>query len=212
MADRRCGRGAIAFDQTKNNQGNPMGKLADILRVSRAQQQSVDELKQRWDETDAAGDYEPLPVGSYECRLILGELTVSSGGHPEYKLTFEVSDGEFAGRRFWHSLYLTPAAMPLARRDLGKLGITAVEDLEQPLPCIFICRVSLVIHKTDTGTEFNRVVRLECLGQEEHPVDPFAPQVDTSPAPRTTGSGGVQTEPEDGDIPSLKEMLGGSDE
>jgi len=39
-------------------------------------------------------------------------------------------------------VWLTPAAMPFAKRDLGKIGITNLKQLEQPLVPNRICEVN----------------------------------------------------------------------
>lgn len=107
-----------------------MQKLSDILRNGTAES-----LQKQWGETEAAGEFEPLPAGEYVARIIGGELESSrTNSTPGYKLTFCVLEGEHAGRKFWTDIWLTPAALPMAKRDLGKLGVTDLDQLEQPLP------------------------------------------------------------------------------
>ncbi|MGB1885124.1 MAG: hypothetical protein ACPHUF_14565, partial [Gammaproteobacteria bacterium] len=43
-----------------------------------------------------------------------------------FKLTFRVLEGEHEGRQFWHDVWLTAAALPMAKHDLAKLGIRAM--------------------------------------------------------------------------------------
>src|SRR6476661_8586165 len=105
-------------------------KLSDILRGSMDREQ----LKATWDQTAAAGELGPLPKGEYIAHLVGGDLRTSKEGTPGYKLSFRVAEGPLAGRRFWHDLWLTPAALPMAKRDLAKLGITNLDQLEQPVP------------------------------------------------------------------------------
>jgi hypothetical protein len=102
-------------------------------------------LADTWAKTEAAAEFAPLPKGEYDAVIVQGELFTARTGTPGYKLTFEVGEGDCAGRRFWHDVWLTPAALPLAKRDLGKLGITRLEQLEQPLPARFCCRVKLAL-------------------------------------------------------------------
>jgi hypothetical protein len=116
-----------------------------------------DQLKAVWDQTAAAGELGALPKGEYIALLVGGELHSSKEGTPGYKLTFRVAEGEFAGRRFWHDLWLTPAALPMAKRDLAKLGITALDQLEQPCPQGIRCKVKLVLREDDQGAQSNRV-------------------------------------------------------
>jgi hypothetical protein len=68
----------------------------------------------------------------------------------------------------------------MTKRDLGKLGVTRLEQLERPLPQGIRCRVRLVLHADDNGAERNRVRSLEVTGID--PLDPFAPLDGTGPA------------------------------
>lgn len=147
---------------------NERKKLADILAGP-----GTAALAESWGKTEAAKDFVPLPKGEYDAVVIDGALFTAKTGTPGYKLTFEVDGGEYAGRRFWHDVWLTPAAMPLAKRDLTKLGVSRLDQLEKPLPARFRCRVKLALRKEDDGTERNRVMRFEVTGAE--PPDAFAP-------------------------------------
>lgn len=133
----------------------------------------TDALEKAWGETQAATDFGPLPKGDYEAVVTHGELFAARTGTPGYKLTFEVCEGDFKGRKFWHDLYLTPAALPIAKRDLAKIGITELQQLERPLPARFRCQVKIALRREDDGSERNRVTHFDCSGLEA--PDPFAP-------------------------------------
>ncbi|MEQ8209402.1 MAG: hypothetical protein RH917_06180 [Lacipirellulaceae bacterium] len=158
-----------------------MGKLTNIL-----QQSSLDSIKNAWDSTEAAGETAAIPSGEYVAHITSGELINSrSNDTPGYRLTFRVIDckennKEFFGRLFWHELWLTAPAMPMTKRDLNKLGVTSLEQLEKPLPLGIRCRVKLALRKGDDGSEFNRVTLFEVLGIDPPEVDPFAPADDCS--------------------------------
>lgn len=146
-------------------------KLSDILQsgVDR------DRLQRRWAETKAADD-KPLPAGEYVGRIVTGELFTSrTNGTPGYKLTFEVAEGEHAGRRFWHDVWLSEAALSMTKRDLGKLGVTAIEQLDSSLPPGIRCRIKLVVRQDDDGTERNRVKGFDVVAIDMPEADPFAP-------------------------------------
>jgi hypothetical protein len=66
-----------------------------------------DSLKQAFASAEAAGEYEPLPPGDYDVEVFAGKLGENRNGTPLYKLTLEVTAGEFTGRRVWHDVYLT---------------------------------------------------------------------------------------------------------
>jgi hypothetical protein len=129
--------------------------LADVLGGARA------DLARAFEEAEVAGDMLPLPRGTYRCRVTGGELVTSKGGTPGYLLTFTVDDGEHKGRKLWHNVWLTPAAMPMAKRDLAKLGVTSLDQLDRPLPAGFVCDVKVVVRADDDGTERNRVVSFD---------------------------------------------------
>ncbi len=149
-----------------------MGKLSDILK----QAGGLDGFHNQWNQTDAASDFEPLPPGEYVAHIVNGELEQSRRRNtPGYKLKFKVIEGEFIGRHFWLDIWLTPAALPMAKRDLGKLGVTDLEQLERPLPRFIRCNVKLALRREDDGSEFNRVRKFDVLGIDEPEKDAFAP-------------------------------------
>jgi hypothetical protein len=166
-------------------------KLTDILGNG-----GGDDFRTRWDTTTAADDFGPLPSGTYNATPTAGELSQSRRGTPGYKLTFRVTDGDYAGRLFWHDLWLSPAALPMTKRDLAKFGITSPEQLEQPLPAGIRCAVKVALRRDDDGTERNRVVSIEVTGID--PPDPFAP---TDEEPTDAGPGDAWEPPADSDGP-----------
>jgi len=147
----------------------PRKKLTDILNGG------GDSLRSAWDSAQAASDFAALPADIYRARIIGGELVKAKGGTPGYKLTFKVIEGEHANRHFWHDVWLTPAALPMAKRDLGKLGITSLEQLEAPLPAGIRCKVKLALRRDDDGTEYNKVRTFEVLGIDGMDDAAFAP-------------------------------------
>ena len=170
--------------------------LSDILSNG-----SGSSIREMWHNTDAAGELDPLPAGEYVAHIIAGELTASrSNQTPGYKLAFKVAEGNFAGRQFWHDCWLTPAAMPQTKRDLSKLGIVNLEQLEKPLPRGIRCRCKVVLRRDDDGNEHNRVRRFDVIGVDQPEADAFAPSETptgspadgnpTTPAPDATEATG----------------------
>jgi hypothetical protein len=146
--------------------------LYDILREGDRQN-----LSQAWGETQAAEDFTPLPPGEYVARIVGGELFTSKTKNTAgYKLAFAVLEGDHQGRKFWHDVWLTPAALPMAKRDLAKLGVMALEQLERPLPPGIRCKVKLALRHDDDGVEHNRVRSFEVVGVDLPEQDTFAPQ------------------------------------
>jgi hypothetical protein len=146
-------------------------KLSDILLHSQQ-----DRLVGIWDNARPADDLRPIPPGEYRCMITDGSLSTARSGTLGYKLTLEVMEGEHAGRRLWHDIWLTEAAISLAKRDLGKLGITSLEQLERPLPEGIIVVARVALRRGDNGEEFNRITRFEVIGIEPPSPEPFAPK------------------------------------
>lgn len=157
--------------------------LTDILRAGNG-----DSLRKLWETTTAAEEFAPLPAGEYVAHVTAVELFNSkSNNTPGVKLTFKVVEGEYAGRLFWHDSWLTAAALPQAKRDLGKLGVTSLDVLDKPLPKGIRCAVKVGLRKDDDGTERNRVRSFDVIGIDPPEVDPFAPQDGEGEAAEPTG-------------------------
>jgi len=150
--------------------------LVDVLNGT-----SRDELARQFAEAEAAGDMLPLPRGTYRCRVTDGELVTSKGGTPGYTLTFTVDDGEHKGRKLWHTAWLTPAAMPMSKRDLAKLGVLSLDALDRPLPAGIVVDVKVAVRADDDGVERNRVVSFDVV---EVLADPTADDDFSSPLPK----------------------------
>jgi hypothetical protein len=158
-------------------------KLSDILpRSDRERMAGV------WASARPADDLKPIPAGEYQCRIIDGALFNAKSGTAGYKLTLEVAEGDCAGRRLWHDVWLSEAAVSLAKRDLGKLGVTSLEQLEQPLPEGIVIDAKVALRRGDDGTEFNRITRFDVVGIEPAEPEPFAPAPSSNgPAPSVNG-------------------------
>ncbi len=163
--------------------------LSDILHNG-----DRESLSRAWGETQAAEDFAPLPSGEYVARIVGGELfTSKTKGTAGYKLAFRVLDGDHQGRQFWHDVWLTPAALPMAKRDLAKLGVTSLEQLERPLPPGIRCKLKLALRKDDGGGEINKLRRLDVIGIDPPDADAFAPTA--SPSPGNGQSEGTSSNP-----------------
>jgi hypothetical protein len=146
--------------------------LRDVL----SDRSGGENFQKLWNSTEAAGELTPVPKGVYECRLVSGELRNSpTKGTPGYKILFEITEGDYSGRKVFHDLWLTPAAMPMAKRDLARLGITTPQQLEQAVPKGIRCTVAVIVRQDDDGAVYNAVKKFEVTGRDEPVADPFAP-------------------------------------
>ncbi|HVA50202.1 MAG TPA: DUF669 domain-containing protein [Pirellulales bacterium] len=144
--------------------------LSDILRAG-----DREKLASAWNSTEAAKDLLPLPKGDYVATVESGENFNAQTGTPGYKLTFRIVEGEHTGRRFWHDVWLTEAALSMTKRDLGKIGVTSLDQLERPLPQGIVCAVKLVLLTDDDRSQHNKVKSLDLLRIDVPTRDPFAP-------------------------------------
>lgn len=82
----------------------------------------MDEL---WGGTNAADDkgFEPLPTGKYKAICNSARLDQNDNGKHLIKYEFTVLSGDHEGRKVWNNSYLTPKALPYAKRDLQSLGV-----------------------------------------------------------------------------------------
>jgi hypothetical protein len=164
--------------------GDSPRKLSDILNG-----ESREELSRRFDEIEAAPDFAPVPAGTYEVDFVSGELCQSQKGVTGYTCMFEVSSGEHRGRRMWHTVWLSEAALPYAKRDLKKLGIHNLEQCEKSVPPGIFCHVKVVMRTDDDGTQRNRVTHIEAGGVRQ---DPAADPDFISAPPTGSTEGGVR--------------------
>jgi hypothetical protein len=162
-------------------------KLSDILLNS-----DRERLTKNWSATKAADEHVPVPSGEYRCRIADGVLFTSKSATPGYKLVLEVAEGDHAGRRLWHDIWLSDAALAMAKRDLAKLGIERPEQLDGPPPDGIIVSAKVVLRRGDDGSEFNRVTRFEVVDLESPEPNPFPPpnDLDTGGIDRQDGDQG----------------------
>lgn len=135
------------------------------------------DLATQWEDTTAAAERELLPPGKYLCRVARGELGKSRTGTPRYTVRFDVMDGPNAGAAVYCDHWLTPAALPQTKRDLAKLGVRSLSQLERPVPPGIVCEVHVVIRATDGGDQRNAVRRFDFVRHDAAAVDDpdFAP-------------------------------------
>jgi hypothetical protein len=117
------------------------------------------DFKKSWDETAADYESEPIPAGKYEAMVADGRFFKSRNDTPGYKITLEILGPEqFRGRKIFLDLWLTTAAVSIAKKELSKLGIRSLVQLQSPLPAGMVMTVSVALETTDKGREYNKVV------------------------------------------------------
>jgi hypothetical protein len=110
-----------------------------------------------FDTTAPAEVLPPIPAGEYVARCIAAALDESRKGTPCYRLRLEITSGEHSGRRLLARWYLSPAALPYARRDLAALGLCSFAQLERGETPAGLVRVRVALRRDDSGGAFNEV-------------------------------------------------------
>jgi hypothetical protein len=153
-------------------QNNGRRRLADIVRNNNSN--GVDDLRRTWNQAQPTS-HEPLDPGKYHCLILRGELTTSRvQGTPGFKICFQVLDGTNKDLLICHDVWLTAEAMSRAKYELGQLGITDLEQLENPLPPGLTAEVLVSRRMGDDGLEYNKVRTFKAITPDA-PADDFAP-------------------------------------
>ena len=131
--------------------------------------------------------FSPLPAGKYLAVITEDEMKETSNGRGRYlRLTFEIVDGEYSGRKIWSNLNLeneNPKAVQIARGDLSAIcravGVMQLRDSVElhNLPMVITVRC-----KTDA---VSGEIRNEIKGYEPRnanaPAAAAAPQTAKAP-------------------------------
>lgn len=76
-------------------------------------------------EVEPTTTFEPIPSGKYTAVITESEMRATQSGNGEYlKLTFEITEGEFKGRKVWENLNLnnpSADAVRIARANLSAI-------------------------------------------------------------------------------------------
>ena len=113
------------------------------------------------DHQDSGGDFEVIPAGKYKAMMVKSEMRDTKAGTGTYLNTqWQIVEGEFAGRVFFHMLTRTnpnPKAVEIGDAQIANIcratGVTAPSDSSElhDKPLI----VKLVIKTDDYGTKNN---------------------------------------------------------
>lgn len=85
----------------------------------------------QYDLADVRDGFEPLPDGSYVCKITSVSLSQSSSGNPMIKFVWEVLDGEHAGRKLFDNVPLHVDWRVKAYANL--IGITSGSEVDLDL-------------------------------------------------------------------------------
>lgn len=157
------------------NTAPPRRSLFDaIANTPQPSRPAADDPLAQFDTVEAADEPTPLPRDTYEGVATAGKLVQSSRGTDGYRLEFRVTQGEYAGRKLWHTYWLSEKALPFTKRDLKKFGLDSLQKLKSPFPADrYVCRLAVVVKCEDDGRERNEVTSITVLRTQEPPANPF---------------------------------------
>lgn len=128
-------------------------------------------------EEEPAGDFSPIPSGKYECVIIESERVRTKADDGSFlKLTFEVTAGDFKGRRLWANLNTenpSAKAVQIAKGQLSAIcravGVMEPKDSQElhDLPLM------VSVRKT-TSDEYGEQNKVTGFSAVERPTDTSA--------------------------------------
>ena len=95
------------------------------------------DLVQKAGDAASRTNYEPLPEGDYEFKVIDAQATTASTGKLMFKLTNEIQGGPHSTRRVWDQWVVTPdneTAMNIFFGKAAAVGLTKEYWLASPTP------------------------------------------------------------------------------
>jgi Protein of unknown function (DUF669) len=129
-----------------------------------------------FDTAEAAPEFEPIPPGIYAARVVRGEFCSTKAGADAYRLRFEVTEGEHAGRTIVRTWTFGPKALPYTKRDLAPFGLTSSAALLAPFPPFgkdYRVRLVVALQRGNDGIERNDIKRIDALRVDEAPAAAF---------------------------------------
>ena len=129
-----------------------------------------------FDSAEAAPEFTPLPPGIYFARILKGEYCNTKAGIDAYRMRFEVTEGEQAGRTVMRLWTMSDKAMGYTKRDLAPFGLTTTEKLLSPFPSggrEYLVRLVVALQRGNDGIERNDIKRIELLRVVDSPAAGF---------------------------------------
>jgi len=139
------------------------------------------------------GDFEALPAGEY-LAVIENSLIADtkSGSGKMLKLTYQVIDGVFRGKKIFENLNIINSnlqAQEIAKKTLNSIGVACgvsqITDSEQlhNIPLI----IDVVVKEDDQYGRQNRIKKHIAVKEGDEPAQSSAPKEAKKPAATTTG-------------------------
>ncbi len=161
---------------TMQDPTNPNGERTTFLESVRdaghhpQAEESLEEIQRQFEDT-VPEDPMLIPAGEYFAAVSGGEFYRTPRKRtPAYRVEFRLLLDEGLSRGLYHLFFLTPRALPMAKRDLSKLGVS---DVTKPVPPVIRCRARVGTRTLDDGRQVNAILYFERLPDADAESDPF---------------------------------------
>lgn len=140
---------------------------------------------------ESSGSFDPLPAGQYAACCIEAEAKDTKAGTGQYiRLTWEVLDEPYAGRRIWQNLNVrnpNPTAQEIGMKQLGEvcraMGLVQIQDTDEFIGGNAILK--LKIRKSEEYGDSNDVLSVRAMEGSAAPAPAAASPGKKAPAAKS---------------------------
>ena len=130
-----------------------------------------------FDTAEAAPEFTPLPPGIYKAHVVRGEYcSTKSRGEDAYRIRFEVTEGEHAGKTVMRTWTFGAKALTYTKRDLAPFGLATSAQLLSPFPPVgkeYHVRLVVALQRGNDGIDRNDVKNITVLRVVDSPAAAF---------------------------------------
>ena len=112
---------------------------------------------------DSVQAFVPVPDGEYKMRVVECVEKKSKAGNDMFKLTLEIIDGEFTGRKVWDNLVIMPSTMWRVKHACEELGLP-IEGMVDLVDSMFVGCEAMVKVYTEAQDGFDDQNRVSPRG------------------------------------------------
>lgn len=116
---------------------------------------------------ESAGECPGTYTGTLVMSCIVRSVNTKNIGVALY---WDIHYDTYIKRRVWRTLWLSQAALPYTKRELRRLGVRTLADLDNdpPVPLGAICRLVIAEVEDPGGCREHRIVRWQVLSDENN--------------------------------------------
>src|SRR5574343_1773920 len=115
---------------------------------------------------DVKDNFQPLPADDYAAKIISQELKQSSNNNPMIAIVWEITDGEFTGRKMFDNMVLIESMGWKVKQYAELLGMTSGSSLDPSL-LEGVEAILKIIQKNKTPEE---LAKDKAAGRDENPI------------------------------------------